>query len=86
MQLQRFDAFGHRVTGSRQEARAHAIGDIAQPQVEAGRLHLIILEWTRRDDGALLVQQLDQSRRKDALRPRLLLVHAVAPHGNRGYP
>jgi len=39
MQLQFVDATGDR-GGPRQEARAHAIGDPAEPQIEARRLDL----------------------------------------------
>ena len=41
MQLQLVDALGDGGVRPRQEARAHAIGDLAEPQIEARRLYLI---------------------------------------------
>ena len=76
MQLERLDALGHRMAGAGQEARAHAERDIAQAQVEAGGLYLVAVKGALRQDRALLVQRLNQPRRKHALRPVLLLVHA----------
>ena len=40
MQLQFVDALGHRRARPGQETRAHAVGDIAEAQIEAGRLDL----------------------------------------------
>ena len=51
VQLERRDALGDGLLGAGQKARAHAIGDVAEPQVEARRLHLVGIEG-RRDDGA----------------------------------
>jgi hypothetical protein len=40
MQLQSVDTLGHRGAPG-QEARAHAVGHFAQPQIEAGGLDLV---------------------------------------------
>ncbi len=58
MQLQRPDAIFDRLPGSGQKARSHAIGHIAQPEIEACRLHLVGIE-RRRHDAALGAQALD---------------------------
>jgi len=49
VQLQLIDALGHRGARPRQKARAHPVGDIAEAQIEAGRLDLA---FRRRDRPA----------------------------------
>ena len=51
VQLQLGDALGDRGLRPRQEARAHAVGDLAEPQIEARRLDLIGREIARRDES-----------------------------------
>ena len=50
-----------------QEARAHPVGDIAEPQVEARRLDLVGGELARGNDGAAGVQRRDHAVGQDAL-------------------
>ncbi len=50
MQLQFVDALGHGGARPGQEARTHAVGDIAEPQVEAGGLDLALHEGIFRQD------------------------------------
>ena len=44
VQLQLVDALGDGGARPGQEARAHAVGDLAEPQVEARRLDLVVHE------------------------------------------
>ena len=55
VQLQLVDALGDRRARPGQEARAHAIGDLAEPQVEARRLDLVGREVARADESPPLV-------------------------------
>jgi hypothetical protein len=52
MQLEFVDALGHRNVRPRQKARAHAIGDATEPQIEAGRLNLAFDKRIFRQDQA----------------------------------
>ena len=51
---------------ARQKARAHAIGDLAEPQVEARRLDLVVDEFVFRQDRALAHQRRDHAVGQDA--------------------
>ena len=52
MQLQLVDALGDRRARTGQEARAHPIGDVAEPQIEARRLDLALDKGIGRQDQA----------------------------------
>ncbi len=65
MQLQPVDALGDRRAAG-QETRAHAIGDFAEPQVEAGRLDLVGDEVGGRQNPAGGGQPLDHAVRQDS--------------------
>ncbi len=52
VQLQFVDALGDRGARSGQKARAHAKGDLAEPQIEAGGLDLVGDEVIGRQNGA----------------------------------
>ena len=75
MQLQIVDALGDRGARPRQEARAHAIGDLAEPQIEARRLDLIGREIARRDDPAGFRKLGDHVIGQDAFGP-IAMAHA----------
>ena len=66
MQLQFVDALGDRRVRTGQEARAHAIGDLAQPQVEARGLDLVGHEVVGGQDRAVLRQRRDHVVGQDA--------------------
>ena len=53
MQLEVVDALRHTGVRARQKARAHAIGDGAEPQIEARRLHLAVGKGRSDPDMAL---------------------------------
>jgi hypothetical protein len=61
------DAAAHRAMRARQETRAHPVGDIAEPQVEACGLNLIGCEGTDGHDPARVRQFGDHAVRQDAL-------------------
>ena len=66
VQLQMLDALRHRgVPG--QEARAHPIGDVAEPQVEARGLDLVGREVVGGQNPTRLRQRRDHAIRQDAL-------------------
>ena len=67
VQLEFVDALGDRGARPGQEARAHAIGDLAEPQVEARRLDLIRRELERREDRAVARERRDHVVGQDAL-------------------
>ena len=69
VQLQLRDALGDGLARAWQEAGAHAIGDFAQPQIEARRLHLVEVEGPGGGDAAVDGQPLDLPRRQDAFGP-----------------
>src|SRR5262249_61687173 len=50
----------------RQDARAPPIGPLAEPQVEARGLDLVVGELGRRDDAAAVCERRDQPVRQDA--------------------
>ncbi len=56
----------HRGVGPGQEARAHAIGDLAEPQIEAGGLDLVGHEVVGGQDRARLRERRDHVVRQDA--------------------
>jgi hypothetical protein len=66
MQLQFIDALGDGGAGSRQETRAHAVGHLAQPQIEASGLNLVGNERIGRQDGARFRQCRDHAVRQNA--------------------
>ena len=76
MELQNLDALHDRVLGTGQEARPHAIGESAEPQIEAGRLHLVGVE-RRTDDAATRRQGLDEAGRENPRLP-VICVHATS--------
>ena len=65
VQLEMLDALGDRRVGPGQEARAHPIRDVAEPQVEACGLYLIGRERISRQDRAGLAQRRDHAVRQD---------------------
>ena len=74
VQLQPVELLRHVVRRTRQEARAHAPGLLAEPQVEARRLDLVGIERARRGQRAGLEQRQDFLIRKNARLP-----HFFAP-------
>ena len=60
MQFQFFDALGDGLAGAGQEAGAHAVRNLPQPEVEARRLHLIEIERPPGGDRPLDGQLFDQ--------------------------
>ena len=73
MQLQAVELVGNGMAGTGQEARTHAPGAFAEPEVEAGRLHLVVIQRPRRRERAAREKLADLAIRKD---PR---THAPAP-------
>ena len=71
VQPQLGDALGDRGLRPGQEARAHPIGHLAEPQVEARRLNLIGREFARGTNPAALRQLGDHVIGQDALGRRL---------------
>ena len=67
VQLQFVDALGHRRPRSGQEAGAHAIGDVAEPEVEAGRLDLAFDEGIGRQDQPGIRHRRDHAIGQDAM-------------------
>ena len=65
------DLVAHLVALAGQEARAHPVGDRPQPEVEAGRLDLVLGNVDDRFDRALADQRADLLRRHGAGRARL---------------
>ena len=66
VQLQLVDALRDRGVGPGQEARPHAIGDLAEPQVEARGLDLVGHEVVGGQDRARLRERRDHVVRQDA--------------------
>ncbi len=66
MQLQVVDALGDGGVRPRQEARAHAKGDLAEPQVEARGLDLVLHEFVFGEDRAVADQRADHLVGQDA--------------------
>ena len=66
MQLQFVDALGDGGARAGQEARAHAIGDLAEPQVEARRLDLVLHELVFGEDRAVADERGDHLVGQDA--------------------
>ena len=52
MEFERGELVAHRGVGPGQEARADAIGDLAEPEIEARRLDLVGLDFGRARDLA----------------------------------
>ena len=67
VQLQFVDALGHRCARSGQETRAHAIGDVAEPEVEASRLDLAFDKGIGRQDQACVRHRRDHAVGQDPL-------------------
>ena len=67
VQLQFVDALGDRRARSGQKARAHAKGDLAEPQIEAGGLDLVGDEVVGRQNGADASELRDHVIGQDAL-------------------
>ena len=79
MQLQVGDAVGDGVLGAGQKARADAVGDRAEPQIEARGLDLVGIERRAGDDGARRLQRLDEAGGEDAGGPECRCAHGPAP-------
>ena len=72
MQLQPVELVGDEVVGTGQEARPHAAGLLAEPEVEACRLHLVVVE-RRLEASAPLAKSAEMSESGRAMplaRPR----------------
>ena len=67
MQLQLVDALGDGGAGAGQEARAHAIGDVAEAQIEARRLDLAFDEIVGRQDEARFRHRRDHAVGQDTI-------------------
>ena len=67
VQLQLVDALGHRRARSGQETRAHPVGDIAEPQIEARRLDLAFDEGIGRQDQAGIRHRRDHAVGQNAV-------------------
>ena len=61
VQLQFVDALGDGGVGSGQEARAHPVGDVAEPQIEARRLDLAFDKGICRQDQARIRHRRDHA-------------------------
>ena len=66
MQLQILDALGDGGVRPRQEARAHAEGGRAEPQVEARGLDLVLHEFVFGEDRAVADERADHLVGQDA--------------------
>ena len=67
VQLQFVDALGHRRARPGQEARAHPIGDVAEPQIEARRLDLAFDERIGRQNQAGIRHRRDHAVGQNAI-------------------
>jgi len=67
VQLQLVDAFGNRGAGTGQEARAHAIGDVAETQIEARWLDLAFDEIVCGQDEARFRHRRDHAVGQDTI-------------------
>src|SRR5262249_49963533 len=67
MELQFVYAFPDSRVRSRQKARSHPVGDLAEAQVDASRLDLVVVKCTGRDDGAAPDKCCDDAVGQDAL-------------------
>ena len=61
MQLQLVDALGDGRAGAGQKTRAHPIGDVAEPQIEARRLDLAFDKGIVRQDQARIRHRRDHA-------------------------
>ena len=61
VQLQLVDALGDGCAGAGQKARAHPVGDVAQPQIEARRLDLAFDKGIFRQDQARIRHRRDHA-------------------------
>ena len=66
MELHRFELLAHRGVRPGQEACANAVGDLAEPEIEAGRLDLVRFDLRRAENLAALDQRADALAGKDA--------------------
>src|SRR5690606_24703179 len=74
VQLEMFELVGDTAVGAGQEAGAYAVGNVAQPQVEAGGLDLVGVELTAR------LQRAGAEQRRDfPIRQYPRLAHAPPP-------
>ncbi len=84
MQGEFFQPLGDGALAPRQEGGAHPVGHLAQPQIEAGRLHLIGLHRLGGRDVAFLHQAADHMGGQNAVRrPRRCV--PVCGHGARTF-
>ena len=67
VQLQFVDAFGDGGAGPRQKARPHPVGDVAETQIEAGRLDLAFDERIGRQDQAGIRHRRNHAVGQDAI-------------------
>ena len=67
MQLQLVDALADRRARARQETRAHPVGDIAEPQVEARRLDLAFDKGIGRQNEAGIRHRRDHAVGQNAI-------------------
>ncbi len=97
MQLQFVDALGHRRARARQETRAHPVGDVAEPQIEARRLDLAFDEGIGRQDQAGIRHRRDHAvgqnaigvgrkRERHGAVPGLMTIQTLAIWAFTGYP
>ncbi len=92
MQLQVVELGCDRLAAAGQKARAHAIGDGAEAQIEARGLQLLLEQRLGDPDLAALDQRLDRLRRQDAgLRFAAAFTvftwgFAIVPHPGRHWP
>ena len=89
MQLDLLEPVGDQRLRAGQEAGADAIGDLAEPQIEARRLDLVGLEPLGGPNGAGLGHLLDDLCRQDTDRQFLghdARAHAYAAAHFRGFP
>ena len=67
VQLELVDALGDGRARARQEARAHAVGDVAEPEIEARRLDLAFDKGIGRQDHAGIRHRRDHAVGQNAL-------------------
>ena len=67
VQLQLVDALGHRRARPGQKTGAHAIGDIAEPEIEARGLDLAFNEWIGGQNQAVVRHRRDHAIRQYAV-------------------
>ena len=67
MQLQFVDAFSHGSARTRQKARPHPVGDVAETQIEAGGLDLAFDKRIGRQDQARIRHRRDHAVGQNAI-------------------